>query len=248
VSLCECGCGKDAGVFSRTNKKFGYVKGANKRYINGHQLHVKPGRIWQPRIQFCLRCGSEYTATSPGQKYCSKACQRPRHPAGWKRPKEWQQDQPQRWKPDIRQCQLCGAHYTATSPGQKFCTHLCKQEKYKREKDAPTPKQQKDLANIKVIRRLYGMSIDDYKRMWQAQGGVCAICKQTCKQHARLSVDHDHFTREVRGLLCGKCNSGIGMFKDDVELLTAAIQYLGGNEAIDRIIDDNIERYGNDRI
>lgn len=59
-----------------------------------------------------------------------------------------------------------------------------------------------------------------------AQSGACAICREPSKQHRRLSVDHDHRTGLARGLLCHRCNLGLGHFEDDVERLRTAIAYL----------------------
>lgn len=67
---------------------------------------------------------------------------------------------------------------------------------------------------------------DDYRRMFEAQGGVCAICREKPKT-GRLAVDHIHGTDRVRGLLCNLCNPALGLFKDDPNRLRAAIEYLG---------------------
>jgi hypothetical protein len=65
----------------------------------------------------------------------------------------------------------------------------------------------------------------EYKAMLEAQGGVCAICKEKPKGN-RLAVDHIHGTDKVRGLLCKLCNPALGLFKDDPDRLNAAIEYL----------------------
>jgi hypothetical protein len=68
--------------------------------------------------------------------------------------------------------------------------------------------------------------------MLQEQGGVCAICKQPPtgkwkgKYSTRLAVDHDHATGAVRGLLCGRCNGGLGNFSDNMETMHKAMLYL----------------------
>lgn len=75
-----------------------------------------------------------------------------------------------------------------------------------------------------TMARKYGLTVDDYRAMVASHGGVCAICKA----EALLSVDHDHETGAVRGLLCSTCNFMIGHGKDDPALLRAAAAYLEG--------------------
>lgn len=79
------------------------------------------------------------------------------------------------------------------------------------------------------IKRNYGLTIEQYNTMLIEQKCQCKICG---KQHdpsvkrGRLYVDHDHKTGEVRALLCGACNSGIGYFNHDTEIILRAIKYL----------------------
>lgn len=74
-----------------------------------------------------------------------------------------------------------------------------------------------------------------YAEMLTKQGGVCAICAmpETSINRAgeikRLSVDHCHETAKVRGLLCMKCNTGLGGMRHDVKVLLEAIRYLRGD-------------------
>jgi len=72
------------------------------------------------------------------------------------------------------------------------------------------------------------------QQMLEQQGGVCAICHKpetTMRQGQpiQMSVDHNHATGQVRGLLCQKCNHAIGLFDDDLALLRNAIFYLETN-------------------
>jgi hypothetical protein len=73
-----------------------------------------------------------------------------------------------------------------------------------------------------------GITLDDYQEILKRQGGVCAICRTSdCGPVARrFSIDHCHKTGKVRGLLCHRCNLGIGHFDDSIELLRVAIAYL----------------------
>ena len=73
--------------------------------------------------------------------------------------------------------------------------------------------------------RKYGITQDDYDHMLAEQGGVCAICGRPPKTR-RLSVDHNHKTGIVRGVLCHICNRGISYFRDDPERLQKAAAYL----------------------
>lgn len=75
----------------------------------------------------------------------------------------------------------------------------------------------------------YGINSEQRDAMFEAQGSCCKICGKHESGHRRaLAVDHCHITGAVRGLLCDNCNRGMGYFQDDVELLRAAIKYLGG--------------------
>lgn len=88
------------------------------------------------------------------------------------------------------------------------------------------------------LKRSFGISIKDHDEMLKKQKGVCAICGKpeshghyNVKQSKvvklkNLAVDHDHTTNRVRGLLCQRCNRGIGLFGDDIQTLEKAIQYL----------------------
>jgi hypothetical protein len=74
------------------------------------------------------------------------------------------------------------------------------------------------------LRARYGLSAAEYDRLLALQGGVCRICKETCSTGKRLAVDHDHETGKVRGLLCRRCNRGLGHFPT-AELLRRALAY-----------------------
>ena len=64
-----------------------------------------------------------------------------------------------------------------------------------------------------------------YERQLAKQGGGCALCGQPPKVR-RLNVDHHHGSGEVRGLLCARCNRGLGWFRDDPARLYRAAAYL----------------------
>ena len=70
----------------------------------------------------------------------------------------------------------------------------------------------------------YGVTIEEYKQMEKDQNYCCKICGG--KNYKRLGIDHDHITGQVRGLLCDSCNPALGGFKDNIESLQKAIDYL----------------------
>lgn len=78
-----------------------------------------------------------------------------------------------------------------------------------------------------------GFTPEEYDALLAKQNGVCAICHRPEEAHSSwssktkpLSVDHDHVTQKVRGLLCCHCNRLLGAAKDNVETLLAAVDYL----------------------
>ncbi len=88
------------------------------------------------------------------------------------------------------------------------------------------------------LKNKYGMNESDYIEMLKEQNGVCAICGKPELKNARnglpapLYIDHDHKNDRVRKLLCSKCNSGLGMFNDDPDLLIRAAEYLRKHSVI----------------
>lgn len=94
-------------------------------------------------------------------------------------------------------------------------------EQYTKEYRKKNPLSQKNN-NLKR----YGVSLEWYNQKFFDQNGVCAICgeKQTVGDY--LYVDHSHESGEVRGLLCHRCNFGLGHFKDNQDILLKAVEYL----------------------
>lgn len=96
----------------------------------------------------------------------------------------------------------------------------------------------------RLARRLhergYQITVEEFWQMHRAQNGLCAICKQpeTVKGNhnhkpgpRRLAIDHCHETEIVRGLLCGRCNTAIGLLGDDPARVEAAARYLRSSAA-----------------
>lgn len=77
-------------------------------------------------------------------------------------------------------------------------------------------------------RKRYGLSLAEVRQMREERGNRCDICREppTGGKGARLHVDHCHTEGHVRGLLCGNCNTMIGLAREDPAILLAAIEYL----------------------
>jgi hypothetical protein len=95
------------------------------------------------------------------------------------------------------------------------------------------PEIERQKINRILTLKKFGITVERYDEMFSEQHGVCAICKQpetdvhpATGQVQRLAVDHDHKTGVVRGLLCAKCNKGIGSFLENESYLLAAVDYL----------------------
>ena len=87
----------------------------------------------------------------------------------------------------------------------------------------------KEKEREKNYLRNYGISIKDYEELFNEQNGKCAICGTSeivRKKDKNFHIDHDHKLNIVRGLLCDNCNKGLGHFKDSIELLLKAKEYL----------------------
>jgi len=76
------------------------------------------------------------------------------------------------------------------------------------------------------IFRTFKIKPEIYEQMVIDHDNKCAICHKECITGKNLSIDHDHETGEVRGLLCQSCNLGLGKFYDSIELLERAVSYL----------------------
>jgi hypothetical protein len=77
----------------------------------------------------------------------------------------------------------------------------------------------------------YGITMEQFFELARRQRNRCAICRVKLiltgsRTYRKAAVDHDHETGQIRGILCGSCNVGLGNFKDDTNILLAAVAYL----------------------
>ena len=128
--------------------------------------------------------------------------------------------------------------YFVTKTGVRYCKKCnnIKTKKFKENNPQKYKKCQKDYVDNnreklltywkKYNLKKYNLSLEDYNNLLEKQNYVCAICKNKCSTGRSLAIDHDHNTGKVRGLLCGRCNRGLGLFEDEINILESALNYL----------------------
>ncbi len=97
-------------------------------------------------------------------------------------------------------------------------------EKWKKQSLANYHKHRPRIIKARAAKR-HGISIELYESLLELHKGCCAICGNVCATRRSLAVDHDHSTGQIRGLLCQKCNHGIGLFHDNPKRLREAAEY-----------------------
>lgn len=122
-----------------------------------------------------------------------------------------------------RQCKKCRLVYIAK--WQASPSGRPRKQQYSRNY-AATPRA-KTLQRAARYRKHYNSSFEAYSLQLTAQAGRCALCDRLpVAGEKHFSFDHDHVTGETRGVLCFSCNTGLGCFKDDPDLLRKALSYL----------------------
>lgn len=119
-------------------------------------------------------------------------------------------------------CAICKSQYHREYY-EKNREHLKERGRYHYRKD---PDRMRDYS----LRRLYGISLEEYYDLCETQGNRCFICQRTPqeadKRHGRLHVDHDHATGAIRGLLCAPCNRALGLLSEDTQSMRRMIAYM----------------------
>lgn len=131
-------------------------------------------------------------------------------------------------------CTVCGASYQPSSKGPKVkYTGLCQKCRKKKhtathiEKNKETYLQKHRFYHKKYA---YGIDAAEFEKRYLDQDGKCAICGTSfpplTERRKLIAVDHDHMTGFVRGLLCGQCNTAVGMVKESVTIAERLVAYL----------------------
>ena len=138
----------------------------------------------------------------------------------------------------MRHCPCCGLekelsefHKRSSNPDKynSWCKSCKTSARRKRREHTPDCKVK---AKQYYLKRWYGLTTEQYNNMYKSQKGLCKICSceitisDIGKKGIKVHVDHCHSTGRVRGLLCTKCNTLLGMANDNITILANAIKYL----------------------
>ena len=152
------------------------------------------------------------------------------------RVKKWREENPDKWKEQQDKWNASQAKkeahkkWKATHPDYKYTPSESVKEN-KRKYEATRREKHREIALRSRLKTQYGLTLEEYEKLLEDHEGVCAICgeQENTKRNGdiiRLAIDHDHKTGEIRGLLCDRCNRGLGLFRDSPQLLESAVRYL----------------------
>lgn len=141
----------------------------------------------------------------------------------------------------MKKCSVCKelksleefGNYTASKDGKHYRCKPCDKKAVSGYRRGPRKLEYREKIRHNQRKYKYGIEPEEYENMLQKQEKSCAICKEplvtelTRKDYKRKAViDHCHKTNKVRGILCTRCNQGLGLFRDDQKILKSAIDYL----------------------
>lgn len=112
----------------------------------------------------------------------------------------------------------------------------CEAEKQRGRNATPQQRLRQAEWNRQAAFRRKGMTEDEYNDLLISQGGGCGICGETNTASRRLFVDHCHESRRVRGLLCTRCNFGVGYFRDQATLMERAAEWVRREPTPDLVV------------
>ncbi len=247
--FCHCGCGGKTNIAKVTRVSKNNARDEPLKVIRHHQVFVSS----KPTLSGCLYCKEECIT---GVGYCHCGCGEKTSLATYgSRWHDHQRGKPVKFvvgharrKPVVKlnslpakQCTGCEeiktlVHYTTQLDGAQGTAAKCrdcisKVNRIKQEAKRRDPEEVRKRRVAVIKSQRYQISIEEVEKMEIEQDFKCAICYLPERRILRgsvcaLSIDHCHTSLLVRGLLCSTCNTGLGSFKDNIDFLSNAINYL----------------------
>jgi len=130
----------------------------------------------------------------------------------------------------LRKCRICNIDKKEDCFYKNDPTNRCKTCETSRKRKERKLRSHFITDRNSYLKKAHNVDLEFYNKLFQEQNGVCAICnKEEVMKNKNLCIDHCHSTGNIRGLLCHSCNVGIGHFKDNLDVLKNAINYLKNN-------------------
>lgn len=128
-----------------------------------------------------------------------------------------------------RICKWCQKDFKLQEFGgkNKYCSEKCRRDWHYNRWKSNGGKRCPIKTRSYLLKCNYGITIEDFDLMFQSQGSVCKICKNTNITGKNWHVDHDHSNGKIRGILCSLCNQALGLVKENIDTLNNMINYLG---------------------
>ena len=228
-------CGKDFIAFSE--RSYCCSKECSNTFLSEARKAERRKLVKVLPDRECNQCGVKYTPLTKNSNFCSDRCgqkfkylknRSPEVVSGAKMSLRGRAQSPDhvekrmaavalRLSSTIRKCIKCGDEFTPTLAAQKYCSGRCWQAMARKRKP---PENRVRIPSAK------------YNELLNKQNNKCAICGIEGGENNRgdkLAVDHCHSSGKIRGLLCHKCNTALGLLKDSKENLHSAINYLSEN-------------------
>lgn len=216
-------CAKCARIYPRTGRKGHRCPACQKKLETKTKANREKRKTAREHLyKQCEACGKEFVAWHGAQKYCSDPCatkgRKERQALG-------------RSTPQAIKCDTCGKEFQQSKVFHRFCSKEC------RESNPVNAAKRQDARYWKQ----YGMSRDEVLELWEANGRTCPICGNPLSKPEPVArseshgkprskdapvVDHDHDSGAVRDLVCYGCNTGLGMFRDDPDVMRNAAAYI----------------------
>lgn len=184
----------------------------------------------QTRVIACERCGTrvEVSTLAAKAKYCPPCALEARREAD----RERQRHRRQKPRKEAK-CVVCGVTFEIKKANsQPEACPDCRSKHYERNRPRRKidPKKKREYK----VKHYYGLSLDQLDKLTRQQGNKCAACGRSAPKGKSLSIDHDHECCEgtascgrcVRGLLCQRCNSFLGLVDDNPSLIERMIDYI----------------------
>jgi len=175
----------------------------------------------------CLTCGEEFIQHRSGHIFCSKKCCKKAFNKAHLKPLT-----------KLLICPVCKnefvMHKAQFNNSQKYCSSKCRDKRRNKNKINQTKDERDAYRKDWHLRKHYSITLKEFEERWKKCGQKCSICdreltlpiKSKGQKSSCVVIDHNHKTNKMRGLLCSKCNKGLGLFNDDYNLLQKALEYI----------------------